>query len=132
MKEDTIEICKNPDGSLNLIIELTAVFKERSGGITVAFPQIKVFGFSQNSREEALIDAKENASIFFDVHIEDGTLIDALNEFGWKLDYEFKDLSKRSPYPSFEFQVNRKSNNSTTANISIPLAGNMSSGMAYA
>ena len=62
-----------------------AVLVKKKQECWVAFsPQFKVLGFSQKNEDDAIDDLKDSLDLFFDIHVERGTLDEALNEFGWK------------------------------------------------
>jgi len=47
-------------------------------------PQFKLLGFSEVSEKEAIADLRVSFDLFFNVHVERGSLEEALIDFGWK------------------------------------------------
>lgn len=58
-------------------------YQSINGKHLVKITKLRVFGFSNISKEEATKDLIKDIEIFFRYHIENGTLESALNNFGW-------------------------------------------------
>lgn len=58
--------------------------RKREGSWTIYSPLFKTLGYSTESEEKALEDYKIALNNFFQIHIERGTLEEALTKFGWK------------------------------------------------
>ncbi len=98
----TISISQAPEGDGGILLEVTnyPVAISNKGGKWTAFsPIFKVLGFSSESEEAALGDLEQSLSLFFKVHLKNGTLDEALENFGWKVPFlkEREDLKFRFP-----------------------------------
>ena len=57
--------------------------KKKKTCFTAFIPHFRTFGFGKTEKE-ALVDLKDALDIFFDVHIERGSIDKALLSFGWR------------------------------------------------
>jgi len=89
--------------------------RETENGNWIAFnPSLKVIGYSSVSEEDALRDLNDSVSLFFDIHLKDETLDEALISFGWE--------SKIDSQAQNVFQTTQRFTSGLTAqNIDIPL-----------
>jgi len=69
-----------------LEIDNLGIFEKetRSGNYLTFCPVLKLLGYSETSAEDAFEDLKENVSLFFKIHAEEGTLDAALKSIGWE------------------------------------------------
>ena len=69
-----IEICTE---NLRVCVE------ERESSWSVICEDLKLVGYSRESADDAIDDFKHSLDCFYRVHLDDGTLDDALVSFGW-------------------------------------------------
>lgn len=60
-----------------------AIDKRKQGWIAYC-PSLKVLGYSNESEQNAIDEFNISIDAFFNIHLTDGTLGEALTEFGWK------------------------------------------------
>lgn len=71
---------------MNARIEVEKVpyeIRRKTSGWIAINSQLKTFGYSKVSEEEAVKDFRRALKIFIEVHEEIGTLQKALDHFGW-------------------------------------------------
>lgn len=94
MEKATLKIQKNNDGIITSIETVLPILKTYPIGIqkasfTVRCPILKTLGYSMESMEDAINDHMEDIDTFFDMHIQEGTLITALTS----VHFEFQKVS---------------------------------------
>ena len=60
--------------------------KKKKTCFTAFIPHFKTFGFGK-TKKEALVDLKDALDTFFDVHIERGSIDNALLRFVWRKEF---------------------------------------------
>lgn len=87
MKESVIDVKGGADGSINITVTGLGVATKKSlNSHTVFCPSLKVLGHSTKNEKEAFKDFEKNLTIFFNVHISQNTLNEALISFNWTKD----------------------------------------------
>jgi hypothetical protein len=97
--EISVHVIKDGNGVITSINvpEIPIYVREVDGMFTISSPNFKVIGYSRVSEKEALRDFQEGLNIFFDVHVEKGTLENILIKFGFRRD----DGKITSPLPLY-------------------------------
>ncbi len=96
--------CTGPKGckiSVNIIIDVRKL--ERNW--IIYSPELKTFGYSEVSKDEAIKDFREALEIFFEVQLERGTLDAFFETHGWQsTDHKFIG-SQKFKLPGIHTQV---------------------------
>lgn len=66
------------------IDQLACFVRPKGNGFLASCECLKSLGFSTESKEAAVEDLKKAINVFFKVHVEAGTLFDALERFGFE------------------------------------------------
>lgn len=102
-----ITIESNAQGVITIHIDGLPVAKKEDRGTFIAYcPVLKVTGYSSESADAAFRDFERALNVFFQVHIDDDTLLDALNYFGWTSTAsvkKFLNYAQNKVQPSFGF-----------------------------
>ena len=84
-KAGNLAIGRDNEGRIEKIrVVIPIAFRVKDGLFSVCAPSLDTFGYSKDSIEDAIDDLKNSLSVFFDVHVERGTLEKALEFFGWE------------------------------------------------
>ena len=87
MRESVIDVKGCSDGSINITVtNLGIATKNSRKSHTVFCPTLKVLGYSSKNEIDAFKDFEKNLTIFFNVHISQNTLNEALFSFNWTKD----------------------------------------------
>ena len=84
METTLLHIDKRKDATFINITNLGIAVKARAGSWTVFSPDLKVLGYSNKSRSEALKDFEVNLTAFFAYHIKEKSIDRVLEKFNWK------------------------------------------------
>jgi len=83
--DTSIQIKKIKEENFSITIHSPVIiFRKYERNWIAEIPQLRIFGYSEQGKDEAIEDLKESLKVFFEIHGEDGTLEEALTSFGWK------------------------------------------------
>ena len=84
MNKSQIEISYGTSVVNIYIRNLGVAVKKGTGNFVVFCPTLNILGYSNKSASDAFKDFEENLSLYFEVHIKNKTLRDALTSKKWK------------------------------------------------
>lgn len=81
-----LELVKEDGRATGVNVSRLPVFVKKEGRYWFAYsPQFKTLGFVKGGSEDAAVnELKKSLDIFFDIHLERGTLEKAIYLFGWE------------------------------------------------
>lgn len=86
------------DGGVEVqISNLPINVKETRGNFTAVCELFRSIGFSAKSKDLAITDLEDSLNLFFEIHLKEGTLDDALKEFGWEMEMDIDFLTDFQP-----------------------------------
>jgi len=89
----------------NIKVSIPIATRETEGFFSVYAPSFNTFGYSKESEADAINDFENSLKVFFEVHIQRGTLREAIEFYGWE-QTGIQYLSKESRKVSTERVLN--------------------------
>lgn len=84
----TIQLEKTHGGIKVTVSDLPLRIRKRRGRWTAYSDPLKTLGYSRVKKVDSVVDFIESMSAFFEIHLDENTLKEALKKFGWKLDID--------------------------------------------
>jgi predicted RNase H-like HicB family nuclease len=82
-KSQLVHVTDSNGNNISIDATIPLFTKKTDGYWLVYSPHFKTFGYSKESEKQAVQDLDRALTLFFDVHLERGTLEKALLAFGW-------------------------------------------------
>jgi cell shape-determining protein MreC len=83
MKKSSILVERRDDRIIVTLQDLGVATKKDGRSRTIFCPSLKVLGFSSKNINDAFNDFESNLSLFFNLHLKNETLDEALKSFEW-------------------------------------------------
>ncbi len=96
--KSSIHIKRRDDKIIISVKNLGVASKQDGRSSTIFCPALKVLGYSPKNKGEAFSDFQKNLTLFFNIHITNNTLDEALKSFEWE--------KKPLQVPSFDVESN--------------------------